>query len=72
MPRWMAAIDRFGPAKSFGMAALLSGINPKNLALTLTTVSTIAAAGISAGRQMVGLAVFVVLGSITVAAPIIF
>jgi threonine/homoserine/homoserine lactone efflux protein len=72
MPRWMAAIDRFGPVKSVGMAALLSGINPKNLALTLTTVSTIATAGISAGKQMVGLAVYVFLGSITVTAPIIF
>ena len=72
MPRWMAAIDRFGPVKSVGMAALLSGINPKNLALTLSTASTITAAEISAGRQMVGLAVFVVLGSITVTAPMIF
>jgi threonine/homoserine/homoserine lactone efflux protein len=72
IPSWMAAIDRFGPAKAVGMAALLSSINPKNLALTLTTASAIAAAGISAGRQMVGLAVFVVLGSITVTAPIIF
>ena len=72
IPRWMVAIGRFGPAASVGMAALLSGINPKNLALTLTTVSTIAAAGISAGGQMVGLAVFVVLGSITVTAPMIF
>ena len=72
MPRWMVAIGRFGPVKSVGMAALRSGINSKNLALTLTTVSTIVAAGISTGSQMVWLAVFVVLGSITVTAPIIF
>ncbi|MGF1472868.1 MAG: GAP family protein [Rubrobacteraceae bacterium] len=72
MPRWMSAIDRFGPAKSVGMAAFLSGVNPKNLALTVATATTIAAAEVGAGRQVFGLAVFIVIGSITVATPVIF
>jgi hypothetical protein len=71
-PRWMAGVDQFGPVKSIGLAALLSGINPKNLALTLSAASTIAAAGVSTGSQVFGLVLFVALGSITVAAPVIF
>ena len=72
MPRWMVAIDRIGPIKSVGMAALLAGLDPKNLALTLATATTIATLGISPVKQVFGLTVFVVLGSITVAAPVIF
>ena len=72
MPCWMAAIDRFGPVKSIGMAAFLSGLNPKNLALTIGTASTIAAAGVGTGREVLGLTIFIVLGSITIAAPVIF
>jgi hypothetical protein len=71
-PRWMAGVDQFGPVKSIGLAALLSGINPKNLALTLSAAPTIGATGVSTGSQVFGLVLFVALGSITVAAPVIF
>jgi hypothetical protein len=50
MPKWMAAIDRFTAVRSLGLGALLSGVNPKNLALTFSASATIAQAGLSGGR----------------------
>jgi hypothetical protein len=70
-PAWMASIDEFGAPKSLGLGALLSGVNPKNLALTLAAAATIAASGISAGEQIGALAVFIFLASLTVATPVV-
>jgi threonine/homoserine/homoserine lactone efflux protein len=72
MPTWMAAIDDFRAGKSFGLGALLSGVNPKNLALTLAASASIAQAGLSGGGTTVAIIVFVVIGSITVAGPVLF
>jgi threonine/homoserine/homoserine lactone efflux protein len=72
MPKWMATIDRFTPGKSFVLGAALSGANPKNLALTLAAASAIAQAGLSGGEATIAVAVFVVIGSITVAGPLVF
>jgi threonine/homoserine/homoserine lactone efflux protein len=72
MPKWMAAIDRFTPGKSFGLGAVLSGANPKNLALTLAAAATIAQAGLDGGGTTVAIAVFVIIASITVAGPVLF
>jgi threonine/homoserine/homoserine lactone efflux protein len=71
MPKWMAAIDDFTAGRSFGLGVLLSGVNPKNLALTLAASASLAQAGLSAGGDAVGLAVFVVIGSVTVAGPVL-
>ncbi len=71
MPGWMAAIDGFGAGKSAGIAALLSGLNPKNLALTAAGAATIAAAGLTTGEEIGAFAIFVTIASITVAAPVL-
>ncbi|MCH7576649.1 MAG: GAP family protein [Chloroflexi bacterium] len=71
MPGWMAAIDGFGAVKSAGIAALLSGLNPKNLALTVAAAATIAAAGLTTGEEIGAFAIFVTIASITVAAPVL-
>ena len=71
MPKWMAAIDQFTAGRSLGLGVLLSGVNPKNLALTLAAAASLAQAGLSAGGDAVGLAVFVVIGSVTVAGPVL-
>ncbi len=70
-PGWMASIDAFSAPKSAGVAALLSGVNPKNLALTVAASTTIAAAGLSTGEEIGVLAVFIVLASVTVAVPVL-
>jgi hypothetical protein len=70
MPKWMQAIDGFSAGKLLGLGALLSGLNPKNLALTAAAATEIAEAGISNGQEAVSLAVFVILGSLTILAPV--
>jgi len=72
MPRWLAGIDAFTTGRSLVLGAALSGVNPKNLALTLAAAASIAQAGLTAGESAVALAVFVVLGSLTVAGPVLF
>ena len=72
MPSWMSAIDKFTPGKSLGLGAALSGVNPKNLALTLAAASTIAQAGLDGGETTVTIVVFVIIGSVTVAGPVLF
>ena len=68
----MATIDTFTAGKAFGLAALLAGVNPKNLALTLSAALSIAQAGLSGAAPWIVLAVFVILGSLTVAAPVLY
>ena len=70
MPKWMLAIDGFAAGKSLGAGALLSGLNPKNLALTVAAGTAIAQTEISGGQQAIVLAIFVVLGSLTILAPV--
>jgi threonine/homoserine/homoserine lactone efflux protein len=71
MPKWMAAIDDFSAGRAFGLGVLLSAVNPKNLALTLAAAASLAQAGLSAGGDVAGVAVFVVVGSLTVAGPVL-
>jgi threonine/homoserine/homoserine lactone efflux protein len=66
LPRWMQAIDQFKP----GMGVLLSGVNPKNLILTLGAAAAIAQTGVGAGRQAVALAVFVIVGTLGPGIPV--
>lgn len=72
MPGWMTAIDDFTAAKSLGLGTALSAANPKNLALTATAAATVAQAGLSGGGTTIALAVFVVIGSLTVVGPVLF
>jgi threonine/homoserine/homoserine lactone efflux protein len=70
MPRWMQAIDTFSTGKAFGVGVLLSGVNPKNLALTVAAATAIAQTEVPGGEQAIALAVFVLLGSLTILAPV--
>jgi threonine/homoserine/homoserine lactone efflux protein len=72
MPKWMGAIDSFTPARSLLLGAALSAANPKNLVLTAAAASSIAQAGISAGQDVIAVAVFVVIGSVTVVGSVGF
>lgn len=70
LPGWMRTIDGFTAVKSFGMAALLSGANPKNLMLTVGAAAAIAQASISSGQRAGALAVFVAIGTAGPAIPV--
>jgi len=70
LPKWMQAIDTFTPPKAFGMAALLSGVNPKNLLLTVAAAAAISQTGASDGSQVGALVVFAVVGTIGPGIPL--
>lgn len=71
MPKWMSGIDSMTAGKALGLGALLSGVNPKNLALTLSAAVIIAGAGLNSTQTIVAVVVFIIVASITVAAPVI-
>lgn len=70
-PGWMSSIDDFSAAKAFGVGVLLSGVNPKNLGLTIAAAATVGGAGLSSGDEIIVMIVFVVIASLTVAAPVV-
>jgi threonine/homoserine/homoserine lactone efflux protein len=72
MPKWMSTIDTFTPIKCVGLGALLSGANPKNLALTAAAAASISQADLSTGGTAAAVAVFVFLASITVVGPVLY
>ncbi|MFB7668554.1 GAP family protein [Kitasatospora sp. NPDC056138] len=71
LPKWMAAIDRLTPVKVFGLALVLSAANVKNAPLTLAAGAAIGSAGIPLAQQIASLAVFVVIGSLGLLAPLV-
>ena len=71
MPKWMQAIDTFTTGKSLGFGVLLSGVNPKNLALTIAAATAIAQTGISGGEAAGALAIFILIGSLSILAPVV-
>jgi threonine/homoserine/homoserine lactone efflux protein len=71
LPSWMATVDDFTPGKAAGMGVLLSAVNPKNLLLTVAAAAAIAATGASTGSQAAALAVFVVIGTLGPAIPVV-
>jgi threonine/homoserine/homoserine lactone efflux protein len=72
MPKWMASVDTLSPAKAFGLAVLMAGLNPKNLMLTIAAAVGLAQLGLATGDAIVALIVFVVVGSITIAGPVVY
>lgn len=72
LPRWMDAVDGFSPGKAFAIAALLSGVNPKNLGLAVAAATTVAGMGLAAGESTAALIVFVLLASTTIIVPVLY
>lgn len=70
MPEWMSAINEFNSGKSFVAGFVLSALNPKNLGLTVAAMASVSAAGLSTGEEIGTLAIFVLIASLTVAAPV--
>jgi Sap, sulfolipid-1-addressing protein len=70
MPRWMNTIDKTTPAGALGLAAMLSGANPKNLLLAVGGAAAIAQTGIPAVQQVIAYLVFALIATIGVGAPV--
>ena len=71
LPKWMASIDSMKPLTVLGLAALLGGVNPKNLLLAVSAGASIAQTGISGGEQAIAYAVFALIGTIGVGTPVV-
>jgi hypothetical protein len=64
LPKWMARIDDIRPLAACGLAALLAGVNPKNLLLAVGGAASIAQTGISGGQQAIAYLVFALVGTL--------
>lgn len=71
LPKWMAALDTFGPVKALGAGVALSLLNPKNLLLAVAGATVIAQADLTTGQEAGALAVFVAIATIGVATPVV-
>lgn len=66
LPAWMAKIDQLPAGQALGAGVLLSGLNPKNLILTLAAAASIASVpGITTGEEAIAVGVFVIIASST-------
>jgi hypothetical protein len=72
MPKWMAGLGDLPPGKALGLGLLLAGVNPKNLILTLGAAAGLAQLGLSTAAAATSLAVFVTVGSLTIAGPVVY
>jgi threonine/homoserine/homoserine lactone efflux protein len=70
-PGWMASLDTLTVSRAVVLGLALSAANPKNLALTFTAAGSIAAAGLSGADTALAVAIFVIVGSITVAGAVV-
>ena len=70
LPGWLAALDGFTPAKALGVGLLFSAGNPKNLMLTLSAAVTVSASGLTTAAQVAAMAVFILIASAGVLAPV--
>ena len=70
MPKWMAAIDKATPPAALGLAAVLSGANPKNLLLAVAGGAAIAQTGIPGGQQAIAYLIFALIGTLGVGIPV--
>lgn len=71
LPKWMAGLDSVSPAKCVGLGLAFSALNPKNLAMAVSAGVALAETGASTGQTVLGAAIFVVIGSLTVAGPVL-
>jgi threonine/homoserine/homoserine lactone efflux protein len=71
MPKWMRAIDTVGFWGAFGLAFLLSAVNPKNLLLAAGAGVELGDADLDAGSIVLVIAVFTLIAASTVLVPVI-
>jgi threonine/homoserine/homoserine lactone efflux protein len=72
LPPWTERIDGFSALRALALALALAVINPKNLVLALAVTLDIAGADLPARQARLALALFWTVGSLTIAAPVIY
>jgi threonine/homoserine/homoserine lactone efflux protein len=71
LPKWMGALQGFTPVKAGGAGFLLSALNPKNLIFIVGGATAVAQTAISGIDQAIVWAIFAVIASLGVAAPVV-
>jgi threonine/homoserine/homoserine lactone efflux protein len=72
MPKWMAGIDSFSPGKAFTLGLLVAGVNPKNFLLSAGAGAALAQVEPTTSEAIVAWVVFILVGSVTIAGPVIY
>lgn len=72
LPAWTARLEAFSPGKTLLVALGLCVINPKNLTLMLAVMLALTNAGTPAWQNWLGVSVFIAVGSLTIAAPVLY
>ncbi|MFE2973031.1 GAP family protein [Streptomyces sp. NPDC059340] len=70
LPKWMGAIDRLTPVKVFGLGLALAALNAKNAPLTIAAAASIGSAGLPVGQEIASLAIFVLIATLGLLAPL--
>ena len=65
-------METITPVKAFGLALLLSVVNPKNLVLAVGAAAGLGQLGLDTGDAVVALAVFVVVASLSIAFAVVY
>ena len=71
LPAWMKTLDNFNAVKAAGAAVLPAAVNPKNLILIVGAAMAISQTNSSTGAEAGALALFVVIGTIGPAIPVV-
>jgi threonine/homoserine/homoserine lactone efflux protein len=70
-PRWMKAVDRMSLSSAFLFGALMIVTNGKNLTLSIAAGASFVRAKLSYGQLAAAIAVFTLIGSITILGPVL-
>ena len=70
-PKWMSSIDSLTPVRAGGLGALLSGLNPKNLVLSVAAGASLAQLGATGGEATAALVAFIIIAASSIAVPVV-
>lgn len=71
LPEWMTSFTSVSAAKAFGLGALLSAANPKNLLLAAGAGVTFSQADLPTGSMVASIVIWVLIAASTVAIPVV-
>ena len=71
LPSWMGAINSMTALRALVLGFLLATVNPKNLLLAIAAGAAIAAAGLDPGAAAGVIAIYTVIGALSVGVPVV-
>jgi hypothetical protein len=71
-PSWMLKLEQASPLMAVSTGALLSSLSPKNLPFTISAAVSVAQAELTGGQQLIPVAVYVLVASAGIAAPVVW